>query len=110
MKSRELLEIRNKIIRILKEFKEKTNCKVFLFGSFARGDYVLDSDVDIVVICKEFESMKYTDRIVYVREKLPEDLSFDIIALSPTEFTRKYDYLRIVLANLIEINGNTYNE
>ncbi|MEM4763215.1 MAG: nucleotidyltransferase domain-containing protein, partial [Desulfurococcaceae archaeon] len=54
--------------------------------SYARGDHTLESDVDIVVVCECFKSMSYPDRVAFVRTKLPLDIGFDIVALTPQEF------------------------
>ena len=62
---------------------------MYLFGSYARGDHVLDSDVDIVVVSPRFRGMKYLDRVEMVRLRLPSEIGFDIIPLTPEEFERK---------------------
>ena len=45
--------------------------KVFIYGSYARGDYTENSDVDVMVLVKtpEKEIKNYTDRV--------SDLAFD---------------------------------
>ena len=54
---------------ILKEFKDLSKTKIILFGSVARGDYTLDSDMDIAVITnrKEVreEAKKIADRVLF---------------------------------------------
>ncbi len=46
-----------------KKFKEKL-AKIVLFGSYARGDYDNESDIDILVLVEDDEPKKYSDEIV----------------------------------------------
>lgn len=46
-----------------KKFKEKL-AKIVLFGSYARGDYDNESDIDIFVLIEDDEPEKYSDEIV----------------------------------------------
>ena len=34
-----------------------SNSKAFLFGSYARGNYHADSDIDVAVVLKDFENV-----------------------------------------------------
>jgi predicted nucleotidyltransferase len=45
-----------------KKFKEKLD-KIILFGSYARGDYDNESDIDILVLVKDVELRKYNDEM-----------------------------------------------
>jgi predicted nucleotidyltransferase len=57
-------EIINQInSQLKKKFKEKLN-KIILFGSYARGDYDNESDIDILVLVEDVELKKYNDEIV----------------------------------------------
>lgn len=91
MRSRRLSEIRRAVLEILKELASEMNATIYLFGSYARGDHMVDSDVDIIIVSDIFKGMRFTDRISFVRLKLPPDLSFDIIPLTPEEFKDKLD-------------------
>ena len=88
-RSYKLYEIREKVIQILKQLAKELNAVIYLFGSYARGDHLLDSDIDIIVVSEEFRNMKPSERAWIVRSRLPRDLSFDIIALTPEEFEKK---------------------
>ena len=50
MKSQKLLEIRREIIEILKKLAKELNAKIYLFGSYARGNHTTESDVDLSLI------------------------------------------------------------
>jgi len=92
MKSRKLLEIRREIIEALKNLAQELNATIYLFGSYARGDHILESDVDIVVVSPYFKNLSYIDRVEIVRMKLPKHIGFDIIPLTPQEFKEKSRY------------------
>ncbi|MEM0228105.1 MAG: nucleotidyltransferase domain-containing protein [Ignisphaera sp.] len=89
MRSQRLFEIRREVVEILKKLAREINATIYLFGSYARGDHTLESDVDVVIACKCFEGMEYTDRVEFVRVRLPHDIGFDIIALTPRELSIK---------------------
>lgn len=89
MRSQRLLEIRRAILEILEDLASEMNATVYLFGSYARGDHMVDSDVDIIAVSDIFKGMRFDERFALVRLKLPLDLGFDIIPLTPEEFRDK---------------------
>ena len=93
MRSQKLLESREKVLKILKDVAEKLEAIIYLFGSYARGDHMLDSDIDVIIVSRKFENMKFIDRVELVRKILPQDLGFDIIPLTPHELERKLNNL-----------------
>jgi predicted nucleotidyltransferase len=51
-------------LNILKEFKPVgKHAKIILFGSLARGDYRLDSDIDLAIITRDKSLMKLSSSI-----------------------------------------------
>lgn len=59
--------------------------KIFLFGSYARGDAHEDSDIDLLIIDQTLEpghkrAIKYLDAVQGVREPV------DILVYTPDEF------------------------
>ena len=63
--------------------------KFILFGSRARGDYKEGSDIDLVIVSKDFENLRYIKRSppFYLLWESPYDI--DIICLTPKEFTQR---------------------
>ncbi|MEM1643192.1 MAG: nucleotidyltransferase domain-containing protein [Desulfurococcaceae archaeon] len=92
MRSQRLFEIRREVIEALKKLAKEINATIYLFGSYARGDHTIESDVDIVIVCECFEGMKYMDRVEFIRAKLPRNIGFDIIVLTPEELSNKMRY------------------
>ncbi len=63
---------------------------VFLFGSYARGDARRDSDVDLIVLSKDFSDMNFIERMIFLsraRGKGMLEFPADIIGYTPEEFT-----------------------
>jgi len=55
MDNREIIDIVN---RFAKKVAEKYNCTgIILFGSYAKGSYHIDSDIDIAVILKDYDNL-----------------------------------------------------
>lgn len=89
MRSRRLYETRSRILRVLERLADELCATVYLFGSYARGDHTLESDVDIIVVSGKFRGVPVQERVVRVRLRLPDDVGFDIIPLTPEEFEEK---------------------
>ncbi|MEM2912987.1 MAG: nucleotidyltransferase domain-containing protein [Candidatus Bathyarchaeia archaeon] len=78
------------VIDALKAFleslvKEIGDAEVYLFGSYARGDWVEDSDIDLVVISSRFRGMHMCDRMSMLRKLAPDTHAFEILAYTPEE-------------------------
>jgi predicted nucleotidyltransferase len=86
MKSPGLYETRRRILALLEKLAEELDAIIYLFGSYARGDHLIESDVDIVVVSEKFQGLAIHERVELVRLKLPDTISFDIIPLTPKEF------------------------
>lgn len=92
----------NKIIlKELKNFKKKLQKKykiekIILFGSRARGDYLHNSDVDVIIISDDFKGTKIRDRsseFLKYWNILPD---LEAIGYTKDEFKRKSKELGLV--------------
>ena len=61
----------NEIIKKVKKFIEKLGFvnKAILFGSFARGDYREESDVDLIIVSDYFSRLDEDDRLEILYRK-----------------------------------------
>ena len=66
--------------------REIGEAKVYLFGSYARGDWVEDSDIDLIVVSSRFRGTPLHDRMVMLRKLAPDTRAFEILAYTPEEF------------------------
>ena len=62
--------------------------KIMLFGSYARGTQKPESDVDILVVSKDFENIKPFKRAVPLYRYWKPLVPIDIICYTPEEFER----------------------
>lgn len=51
--------------------------KFILFGSYSRGDYDTESDVDVMVLINELEPRKYDDTLLELEVDL--SIAFDVV-------------------------------
>ncbi len=67
-------KIRSIIDRYIKIVKQKNIAieKIFLYGSYARGNATDDSDIDIAIISNDFKGERFEDRrlLVPLRRKI----------------------------------------
>lgn len=67
--------------------------KIILYGSCARGDYTLDSDIDIALItkCDRMESKKYNDSLANISMQLAMEYFavVNFVCLPYAEFMQK---------------------
>ena len=85
----------NNIKEIIKEYlkyfpKNIKIEKIFLFGSYAKGNYDEDSDIDLIVISSDFKNMNFLKRLEMLssvrKSKLTQSVAMDIIGYTPEEF------------------------
>lgn len=87
----EVIFMPSSINKIIEEFTNKVKLllgdrvkRIILYGSYARGDYNKDSDIDIMILTDlNFEEIeKYRDKISDIAYDIEEDNDFNI-TLSP---------------------------
>ena len=91
------------LVKIIK--KAYPDATVILFGSRARGDFLKDSDYDLIVVSKAFEGKQFTDRSTEVLKLLFKEGivgDFEIPCYTPKEFERKKRMIGIVREALKE--------
>jgi predicted nucleotidyltransferase len=75
--------------------KEKNVELVILFGSYAEGRAKKDSDVDLIIVGKEFMGKKY-GRARGLRKYFDINLPLDLLCYTPKEFAEKTKGITIV--------------
>ncbi len=95
----------SKIIKILRKFKKKIEKNLsldslILFGSRARGDERENSDVDLIIVSKDFEGKKSFKRAVKFYLDWDWDYNTDIICLTPRELENKKNQIGIIQSAL----------
>jgi len=80
---RVIKKLRIYLNKINKKFKIE---KAILFGSRARDDWVLNSDVDLILISKDFENLKFRERMAQVIGEWDEYVDLEVICYTQKEF------------------------
>jgi predicted nucleotidyltransferase len=103
------IEVNDEIEKFLKKIKEVIHVeKVIIFGSRARGDNLIDSDVDLIIVSGDFEGIPYYERMDKLILLWESPLDLDVLCYTPEEFQMKQDEICIVSQALkegIEITG-----
>ena len=83
------LKVADAIRSFLRQLKEvHPFARVYLYGSFARGDWLEDSDVDMVVVSPDFTG-ELVKRMARLRCLAPHAIAFEILAYTPDEMEQK---------------------
>lgn len=83
--------------KYLKNLKKRLKIdKSILFGSRARGDYFLDSDVDLIIVSPDFKDINFRERMADLLERWDEEINLEVIGYTPEEFERKKKQIGIV--------------
>jgi len=93
-----ILRKRNREIEtFVEKLKKKINIeRVIVFGSRARGDYLADSDVDMIIISKDFEGVSFYERMDRLILLWESPLDLEALCYTPEEFEHKKKEIGIV--------------
>ncbi len=92
-KRKKLLEKNlNKILKSLIDLGAK---KVYLFGSYLRGDIDLSSDLDFFIVMPNEKSGNEWSKIIY--EKVERDVAVDFIVFNENEFESEKNFNPLII-------------
>ena len=60
--------------------------KLLLFGSRARGDHLMQSDIDLLVVSKKFEDIPFRERMIRAYGMWDKKEDLEQICYTPKEF------------------------
>lgn len=82
-------EVKDALKDFVRRVKKKLgDAEVYLFGSYARGDWLHDSDIDLIVVSSAFQKLSLGERYVLVRGLLSTEFSVELLLYTPEEFRR----------------------
>ncbi len=64
---------------------------VILFGSYARGDFTMDSDLDLVVVSDDWSNMNYVDRLSVLYRLWDKKIDAHFIPLTTSELKERLE-------------------
>jgi len=86
MPSNVLSTVKEALSQLAEDLKKNLGpVEIFLFGSFAKGDWLEDIDIDIIVVSEAFKGRTMAERVNIVRKLAPENLAFEILTYTPQE-------------------------
>jgi len=91
----------------LKKFKRKLMLrynpeKIILFGSRAKKDHLVESDIDLVIVSEKFENIKWPRRLSEVAELWEGLITIEPLCYTPKEFKEKQKQIGILQQALKE--------
>ena len=88
--------------RLNKEIQVK---KAVLFGSYAKGSFHKDSDVDLAIFSDNFNKMRRVDGINYLLLRAMDyDLDLEPLPFTYNDYIEREGFVKEVLRDGIEIN------
>lgn len=70
--------------------------KILIFGSRARGDHLLESDVDLIIVSSKFKGINWLTRIREISDLWPGLVLLEPLCYTPKEFEEKRKEIGIV--------------
>lgn len=77
-------------------------CRVILFGSRARGDHLLTSDVDLLLVSEAFEGLPDDERMVRALALWEGPVSLQPLCFTPAEFDARRGGINVVAVAVSE--------
>ena len=82
-----------KAVGIIKSFVKKLKKnfsidKIIFFGSRAGDDYLNHSDIDLIIVSKDFNDIEFTKRISLMYDYWDSDYDIDFLCYTPEEFEK----------------------
>jgi hypothetical protein len=97
MTGRSFDKVNLQIAAFIDRIKEKYFIsEVILFGSRARDEYLLSSDVDLIIVSPDFEGVYFLNRIVMMLELWEGEVPLEPLCYTPSEFSSMKNQLTIV--------------
>ena len=90
-----------RVNKLLKEYLKKVGKKfkiekAILFGSRSRDDWLLNSDVDLILVSKDFQNIPFRKRMSEVIEYWDEYIDLEVLCYTPEEFNRLSKIITLV--------------
>jgi len=95
-------EIRGYLDGLLRKLRGvDPHVEVYLIGSYARGDWLRDSDIDLIIVSKAFKGLDLGRRYRLVKELAGAGFGLDLLTYTPEEF-KKMKKRSIIIQDALE--------
>jgi predicted nucleotidyltransferase len=78
-----------------------------LFGSYARGNYNENSDIDLAIISEDFSGTRLFDNSMMAKARLKSSSLIETLPFRPEEFNTDNPFVREIMKHGIEIHSVT---
>jgi len=92
--------IEREVKRYLKSLPIKIDFAI-LFGSTVYGERLRDSDIDLIIVSKDFEGVPFEKRMLILQKHWKHDVMLEAFGFTPKEFEKLKDK-SIVIQEAIE--------
>ncbi len=105
-----MVKIPNKINYVITKYLSALNSnninvkKAILFGSFAKGNYNNESDIDVAIISDSFEGNRIKDRSKIRAITLSVSSNIEVIPISLKDFNEKDPFVEEIINTGIDIS------
>lgn len=95
------------VLRGLKSLKQRLARhirvdRMILFGSRARGDWLLTSDADLMIVSADFQGRRFVDRSAEVLRHWRGSVDLEVFCYTPTEIAARHGEFGIIAQALKE--------
>ena len=95
------------VVRGLKALKRRLARQIrvdrmILFGSRARGDWLLDSDADLMIVSPDFGGLRFVDRSAEVLRHWRGRVDLEVFCYTPAEIAERRHEIGIIAQALKE--------
>lgn len=103
------MEYNSKIIdQLVKSIVENVHpLKIILFGSAARGELSVDSDIDVLVVMPENVHRRRTAQFLY-RQITGIDMPYDIIVATPDDLRKHKNNIGLIYSTILKEGKEIY--
>jgi hypothetical protein len=70
--------------------------KIIFFGSRVRGDHLIDSDYDFIIVSDDFKGFPFTERMTLMYDFWDSSLPIEPLCYTKGEFKRKSSQISVV--------------
>jgi len=75
-------------IEKLRKTKDRLGIEeAYLTGSYARGDWLEESDLDLIIVSRKFQNKHIGERHRIIKETIGKGISLEAICYTPEEFS-----------------------
>ncbi|KXG77505.1 hypothetical protein AN618_10570 [Fervidicola ferrireducens] len=113
-----MVKAKNEIMEIISDYTGKLRKyikinRVILFGSYAKGDALKESDVDLAIVSEDFGKMSFFERLELLYKCWNYDVGADLLGYTPEEFeelANKISFVAEILKTGIDVTSNNEKE